>query len=96
MTKSDEAQIKDILVKKFGMHEVHSYIWYDGKKMKKLGLDIDENVRILNMTTPENGTLRSTMLPTLLGFAYDNRSFSKSFGIFEIGRVVEGIKEDNE
>ncbi len=96
MTKSDEAQIKDILVKKFGMHEVHSYIWYDGKKMKKLGLDIDENVRILNMTTPENGTLRSTMLPTLLGFAYDNRSFAKSFGIFEVGRVIEGIKENNE
>ena len=95
-TKSDEAQIKDILVKKFGMHEVHSYIWYDGKKMKKLGLDIDENVRILNMTTPENGTLRSTMLPTLLGFAYDNRSYAKSFGIFEVGRVVEGLCENNE
>lgn len=94
--KDDEAQVKDILVKKFGMHEVHSYIWYDGKKMKKLGLDIDENVRILNMTTPENGTLRSTMLPTMLGFAYDNRSAAKSFGIFEVGRVVEGLKDNGE
>ena len=91
--KDDEAQIKDILVKKFGMHEVHSYIWYDGKKMKKLGMDIDENVRILNMATPENGTLRSTMLPTMLGFAYDNRSNAKSFGIFEVGRVCAGVKD---
>ena len=89
--KDDESQIKDILVKKFGMHEVHSYIWYDGKKMKKLGMDIDENVRILNMATPENGTLRSTMLPTMLGFAYDNRNTQKSFGIFEVGRVCDGI-----
>lgn len=94
--KDDEAQIKDILVKKFGMHEVHSYIWYDGKKMKKLGMDIDENVRILNMTTPENGTLRSTMLPTIIGFAYDNRNQAKSFGIFEVGRVCKGVNADGE
>ncbi len=96
ISKDDEAQIKDILVKKFGMHEVHSYIWYDGKKMKKLGMDIDENVRILNMTTPENGTLRSTMLPTIIGFAYDNRNQAKSFGIFEVGRVCKGVNADGE
>ena len=34
------------------------------------------------------------MLPTLLCAAYDNKDFSDSFGIFEIGRVAAGIKED--
>ena len=34
------------------------------------------------------------MLPTLLTVTYENRDFADSFGVFEIGRVIKGTKED--
>lgn len=92
--KSEESQIKDILVQKYLMHEVHSYIWCDGKKYKRLNIDVEDNVRILNIPTPENGTIRNSMLPTLLSFAYDNRGYSDAFSLFESGRVVDGVDEN--
>ena len=39
--KSEDALIKDLLVNKFKLHEVHSYIWCDGKKYKNLGIDVE-------------------------------------------------------
>ena len=82
---------KDLLVEKYALHEVHSYIWCDGKKYKRIGIGVEENVRILNIATPENGTMRASMLPTLLSFTYENRAYAPSFGMFEIGRVVDGL-----
>lgn len=92
-SKDEDGSIKNILVQRFGLHEVHSYIWCDGKNYKKLGIDVEDNVRILNIPTPENGTLRNSMLPTMLTFVYENKGFSDSYGIFEIGRVIKGRRE---
>ena len=96
VNKDEDASIKNILVQRFGLHEVHSYIWCDGKKYKKLGIDVENNVRILNIPTPENGTVRNSMIPTLLSFVYENKGFADTFGIFEIARVVKGLKENGE
>ena len=92
----DSEWIKDILVQRYMMNEVHSYIWCDGNKYKKLGIDVEENVTILNIATPENGTIRNSMLPTLLTFAYENKQYAPAYGLFEIGRVVEGVTENGE
>ena len=92
--KNEERRIKDILVQKYALNEVHSYIWCDGKKYKKLGIEVEDNVRILNIATPENGTLRNSMIPTLLTFVYENKRFAESFGIFEAGRIVDGVDEN--
>ncbi len=92
--RSDLYAIKNILVQRFGLHEVHSYIWQDGKKYGKIGIDVSENVRILNIATPENGTLRCSMIPTLLSFVNENKGFATEFGIFEAGRVVNGLNAD--
>ncbi len=93
--KADSELMKDILVQRYKLHEVHSYIWCDSAKMKKLGMDIEENVTILNSATPENGTLRNSMLPTLMGYVYDNKQYAPEFGIFELGRVIDGVTEEN-
>ncbi|WP_099205510.1 phenylalanine--tRNA ligase subunit beta [Scatolibacter rhodanostii] len=85
---------KDILVHNYHLHEVNSYIWYDSKKLKKLGIVPDQNVRLSNAMTPENEMIRSSMVPSLLTFVQENKGFAASFGIFEIGRVVQGLKED--
>ncbi len=93
-SKSEDEEIKDILVKKFSFHEVNSYIWCDGRKFKKLGMDVEDNVKVLNIENSENGVLRNSMLPTLISIASENKTFADYYGLFEIGRVVDGTKED--
>ena len=90
----EDAEIKDILVKKYGLHEVHSYIWCDGRKFKKLGIEVEDNVKVLNIESSENGVLRNSMLPTLLSMTQENKDFAEKFGIFEAGRVVDGTDEN--
>ncbi len=93
-SKMEDEEIKDILVKKYAMHEVNSYIWTDGRKYKKLGIDVEDNVKVLNIENSENGILRNSMLPTLLVMANENKTFADTYGIFEIGRVVNGTRAD--
>lgn len=92
--KISEKGVKDILVREFGLHEVHSYIWCDAKKLKEIGLGINGSVRIINAMTPDNEMLRDTIVPTLLTMTASNHAFSDDFGIFEIGKTVEGLGSD--
>lgn len=92
--RKEDNLIKDILVRRFSFHEVHSYIWYEGKRMADLKLDIEDNPRLLNSVTPENVVLRNSMIPSLLCFAFKNKSWKTHYNIFEIGRVVKGVTED--
>ncbi|MBE6753009.1 MAG: phenylalanine--tRNA ligase subunit beta [Ruminococcaceae bacterium] len=90
----DDTQVKDILCDRFGLHEVHSYIWSDAKKLKEIGIAVEDNTRLVNSINPDQVVLRRSMIPTLLSFAADNRGFAEEFGIFEIGRVSDGLKSD--
>ncbi len=94
--KSDEDRMKDILVKSYRMHEVHSYIWSDVKKNDELGIKTPENVKVINAQTPDHAYLRVSMLPTLLAFVKENKSYAEDFGIFEIGHTVEGLRENGD
>ena len=92
--KSDEDRMKDILVKSYRMHEVHSYIWSDVQKNRDLGIETPENVAIINAQTPDHKYLRKSMIPTLLSFAKENKGYRDSFGIFEIGHTVDGLRDN--
>lgn len=92
--KTVEDKLKDLLVKRYSLHEVHSYIWQYNDEYKKLGLDVEDNVRLLNATNPNIETLRTSMVPTQLCQVKSNAAYAPSFGIFEVGRVVHGVKED--
>lgn len=93
--KSIEDKLKDILVREFSLHEVHSYIWEYSDEYKKLGIATEPNVKLLNATNPNIETIRSSMIPTQLCQVKSNSSYAPSFGIFEIGRVVNGLDENN-
>jgi phenylalanyl-tRNA synthetase beta chain len=92
--KSDEDRMKDVLVKSYRMHEVHSYIWSDVQKNKELGIETPENVKIINALAPDHKYLRISMIPTLLSFVKENKGYLDSFGVFEIGHTVDGFKEN--
>ncbi len=92
--RSQSNEIKDILVKHYNLHEVHSYIWGDVRKYKKIGIEVEDNVKVLNIESSDNGTIRNSMIPTLLQAVSENKDYGESYGIFEIGRVVKGVRED--
>ena len=92
--KSEEDRMKDILVKSYRLHEVHSYIWSDSAKNRELGIATPENVKIINAQTPDHTCLRVSMIPTLLSFVKENKGYGDDFGIFEIGHTVEGLRAD--
>ena len=91
---SDEDRMKDILVKSYRMHEVHSYIWSDMQKEKEIGIETERGVRIINAQSPDHQYLRNSMIPTMLVFLKENRAYADTFGIFEIGHTVDGTNED--
>ena len=91
--KTDENRARDLLVQRYSLHEVHSYIWADQAKLKDLDLEIEPNVRLLNSVNPNHETLRNSMIPTLLTFINENKGCREAYGIFEIGRVVKGLDE---
>lgn len=93
--KNNEEKIKDLLVKKFALHEVHSYVWAYNSELKELGIPVEENIKLANATNPNIETLRNSIIPTQLCQVKTNVSYAPEFGIFEIGRVVEGLDEKN-
>lgn len=93
--KNVEEQIKDILVKCFSLHEVHSYIWAYNDEYKKLGIEVEDNIKLLNATNPNIETIRRSMIPNQICQIRTNASYAPDFGIFEIGRVVDGVDENN-
>ena len=92
--KSVEEKLKDLLVKRFSLHEVHSYLWAYHDEYKKLGMEVEDNVKILNATNPNLETLRRSIVPTQLCQVKYNVGYAPAFGLFEVGRVVRGVKAD--
>ena len=94
MSKTVEDKIKDILVKRYSLHELHSYIWAYHDEYKALGIDIEDNVRLANSANPNIETIRKSIIPTQLCQVKYNSAYMSDFGVFEIGRVVEGLDKD--
>lgn len=93
--KTAEDKIKDLLVKRFSLHEVHSYVWAYYDEYKELGIEVEDNVQLANAANPNIKTLRRSMIPTQLCQVKANTSFAPDFGIFEIGHTVDGLDENN-
>ncbi len=92
--KTVEDKIKDLLVKRFSLHELHSYVWAYYDEYKELGIEVEENIKLVNATNPNIETIRRSIIPTQICQVKTNATYAPSFGVFEIGRVVEGLKED--
>ncbi len=92
--KTDEERIKDILVHRFSLHELHSYVWAYYDEYKELGIEIEPNIELVNATNPNIKTIRKSIVPTQLCQVKYNTSYAPDFGVFEIGRVIDGLKED--
>ena len=45
--KTIEDRIKDILVHRYSLHELHSYVWQYYDEYKALGMEIEENIKLV-------------------------------------------------
>ena len=93
--KTVEERIKDILVKSFDMHELHSYVWQYYDEYKSLGIEIEDNIKLINATNPNIETLRRSIVPTQLCQVSKNTDYSDGFAVFEIGRTFDGVDGNN-
>lgn len=90
----DDWRLKTLLAGEFALHEVHSYVWQDARRLKELGLPLEDNVKLTNSLSTDQSVLRLSIIPSLLAFVLDNRQFGERFGLFEIGRVADGVNPD--
>ena len=93
--KRNEEKIKDILVKRYNLHELHSYVWAYYDELKDLGIEVEDNIKLANASNPNIETIRNSLIPTQLCQVNTNVGYAPEFGIFEIGRAVTGMTDDN-
>ena len=77
------------------MHELHSYVWAYADEQKALGMEVEPNIKLSGATNPNIETIRKSIIPTQLCQVKSNVGYDTDFGVFEIGRVVEGMDENN-
>ena len=88
--KKTENTIKDLLAIKYGLSEIHTYIWYDKKKNKELNLEVNENnIKLANSLNANFNILRESMIPSLLYTLSENIKYYPNVNIFECGRTFE-------
>jgi phenylalanyl-tRNA synthetase beta chain len=79
--------VKDLLTYKYNLNEVDSHPWYDDKFNKKIGFKTGGEIEIKNPITIDNKLLRTTLLPTLLKFSFENLKYFDQFALYEIGKT---------
>ena len=88
--KKTENTIKDLLAFKYGLSEIHTYIWYDRKKNKELNLEVNENnIKLANSLNANFNVLRESVIPSLLYTLSENIKYYPNVNIFECGRTFE-------
>jgi len=90
-----EYQTKYMLATKYNLNELHSYIWNYESFNKEHKIDSPVYVSLMDSSSAGQSGIRSELLPTLLKFYSENKNNFSEVGIFEIGRTVEGLDENN-
>ena len=88
-THTLEYNIKYALASKFGLNEVHSYIWNYKDFNEDMGIEQQSFVNLLDSSNSGQSGIRSSLTPTLLKFASENTNKYDDIAIFEIVIIPE-------
>jgi len=88
-TRELEYAAKELLASKYGMNEVHSYVWYNTEMNQELGIKVKDNLKIVNGIVRLDNTLRREMAPTMLYAINKNMKYMSDVRVFEVGRTFE-------
>jgi len=86
-----QSRIKDILADKYGMTEVHTYIWNNSATMKELNIDTSSFLSVINSVVAGSEQIRCELGPSLISVISKNK-LKDDIAIFEIGRTFSEHK----
>lgn len=90
-----EYETKLFLAQKYGANEIHSYLWNYEDFNKAHKINTKSYLSLLDSSNAGQSGIRSELLPTLLRTLDENKNNYQDVRVFEIGRVVSGLTEDN-
>ena len=90
-----EYQVKKYIAEKYDATEVHSYVWNFVDFNSKHKIEHQSFIKLMDSSNSGQAEIRSQLVPTLLKFFEENRNILDNIRIFEIGRVVSGLDEQN-
>ena len=90
-----EYQVKKYIAEKYDATEVHSHIWNFVEFNNKHKIEHPSYIKLMDSSNSGQDGIRSQLVPTLLKFFEENRNVLDNIRIFEIGRVVSGIDQQN-
>ena len=90
-----EYDVKLLLAEKYNANEIHSYLWNYEDFNKAHKIETNSVVRLLDSSNAGQSGIRSELLPTLLRTLEENKNNYQDVRVFEIGRVVSAIDNEN-
>ena len=90
-----EYDVKLLLAEKYNANEIHSYLWNFEDFNKANKIETKSYVSLLDASNAGQSGIRSELIPTLLRTLDDNKNTYENVRVFEIGRVVSGLDEEN-
>ncbi|MBU1203404.1 phenylalanine--tRNA ligase subunit beta [Patescibacteria group bacterium] len=70
-------------------NEVYNYPFTDQAWAKKIGLELNEHIKVKNTLSPEQSYLNMSLLPNLLARAEENLRWFDEFKIYELERIFD-------
>ncbi len=92
---NNEYETKYLLAEKYGMNEVHSYLWNYVDFNNRVGIEQKSYVSLVDDSNAGQSGIRSSITPTLLKFMEENKNSFSDIKIFEIGKCITGLNESN-
>ena len=86
-----EREIKNVLAGS-GLTEVKNYSFVGVDQLKKLGVEYNKHIRLVNPITKDSGLLRQSLATNLILNVKTNQARNDHFEIFEIGNVFLPIE----
>ena len=90
-----EYDTKLLLAEKYNANEIHSYLWNFEDFNKQNGIEMKSYVSLLDSSNAGQSGIRSELLPTLIRTLDENKNNYQDVRVFEIGRVVDGLDDEN-
>ena len=90
-----EYDTKLLLAEKYDASEIHSYLWNYEDFNKSHGIEMKSYVSLLDSSNAGQSGIRSELIPTLLKCLDENKNIFDEVRVFEIGRVVSGLDDEN-
>lgn len=94
-----EKKIKDSLAFENSLSEVYNYSFTNESQLKKLNIDFQSYLKLVNPISEQHTMLRQSLIPGLVASLRLNQFNYDDIGLFELGRIFlavpGGINKDN-